>query len=194
MLGNDLLRGEKVYLTTSTPQNAAVIAEAFNNFDFATLASFDLRANTPEAKLERMTRGRERGDFLFTIHARSNDQMLGECSLVRVDWKNRNAMLGISITDSAYWGQSYGSEAANILLRFGFYELNLHRIELGVFAYNARAIRAYDKIGFVEEGRERQILFRDGTYHDIIIMSILQREWRARYEKLTDIGDATLDE
>ncbi|HQE20210.1 MAG TPA: GNAT family protein, partial [Aggregatilineales bacterium] len=79
--------------------------------------------------------------------------------------------------------RGYGSDAVCVLLRFGFDELNLHRIELGVFDSNQRGIRAYEKAGFVEEGRRREVLWREGRYHDMILMSILEDEWRARQAK-----------
>jgi RimJ/RimL family protein N-acetyltransferase len=183
MLGNNLLRGEKVYLTTNTHDNDAYFADCFNDFDFATLTSFDLRMNTPETQRQRTESGHNSKDqFHFAVHILDTDQLIGVCSLVRIDWKNRGAMLGISITEQNCWGKGYGSDASNVLLRWAFYELGLHRVDLGVFAYNPRAIRAYEKLGFVHEGREREALFRDGTYHDILIMSILQHEWRARQE------------
>lgn len=183
MLGNNLLRGEKIYLTTNTHDHDAYFAERFNDFDFATLSSYDLRLKTLEMQQQRTESGRNTDNqFHFAIHVSEHDKLIGVCSLVRVDWKNRNAMLGMSITESDYWGKGYGSDAINVLLRWAFYELNLHRVDLGVFGYNHRAIRAYEKLGFVLEGRERDAIFRDGAYYDMLNMSILQREWRARNE------------
>ncbi|MCL4252318.1 MAG: GNAT family N-acetyltransferase, partial [Anaerolineae bacterium] len=69
----------------------------------------------------------------------------------------------------------------NVLLRFAFMDLNLHRLELNVFSYNARAIRSYEKIGFMREGVLRETLYRDGVYHDIHVMGILRREWMAKH-------------
>jgi RimJ/RimL family protein N-acetyltransferase len=67
-----------------------------------------------------------------------------------------------------------------LIERYAFEELNLHRLSLGVFAYNPRARRAYEKAGFVVEGRERGAILRDGQRADVIIMGILREEWRAR--------------
>ncbi|HIC94568.1 MAG TPA: N-acetyltransferase, partial [Anaerolineae bacterium] len=63
------------------------------------------------------------------------------------------------------------------LLGFAFREMNLHRVYLSVHDYNERAIRCYEKCGFRHEGRLREALFRDGRYHDELMMGILREEF-----------------
>jgi hypothetical protein len=75
-------------------------------------------------------------------------------------------------------GQGYGLEALALMLNYAFYELNLHRVSLNVIGDNLRAIRAYKKAGFKEEGHIRQAVQRDGQRHDLIWMGILRDEWR----------------
>lgn len=67
------------------------------------------------------------------------------------------------------------------MLDYGFGILNLHRIELEVFTYNKRAAHVYEKIGFVREGVRRHALFYNHEYHDVILMSMLEDEYRSRY-------------
>lgn len=102
---------------------------------------------------------------------------IGNIGLHQIDWKNRNAMLGIVIAEKKYWGRGFGTDAVRALLRFAFDEMNLHRIYLWVFAFNERAFRCYQKSGFQQEGLAREMLFRDGQYHDAIHMAILRREF-----------------
>jgi RimJ/RimL family protein N-acetyltransferase len=61
-----------------------------------------------------------------------------------------------------------------------FSSLGLHRVALSVFAFNERAIRAYARVGFTDEGRAREAIWRDGRWWDEIHMSVLEPEWRAR--------------
>ena len=103
--------------------------------------------------------------------------LIGNIGLSELDWKNRNAYLGIVIAEKEYWGQGYGSDAITSLLRFAFGEMNLHRIHLSVFDFNQRAIRCYEKCGFRAEGRAREALFRDGSYRDTLQMAILRQEF-----------------
>ncbi len=83
------------------------------------------------------------------------------------------------IGDKSYWSRGYGTDAIVTLLRFGFDEVNLHRVALEVNEDNARAIACYRKCGFVEEGRLRDHRFRRGEYRDTLIMGVLAGEFRA---------------
>ncbi len=102
---------------------------------------------------------------------------IGNVGLHALDWKNRNAELGIAIGDKAYWGQGYGGDAIRTLLSLAFGEMNLHRVFLRVDADNERGVRCYEKVGFRREGTLREVTFRAGAYHDQYIMSILAAEF-----------------
>lgn len=102
---------------------------------------------------------------------------IGNIGLHRIDLKNRTATLGIVIGEKAFWGKGYGREALRVLLRYAFFELGLHRVELETFAFNERALRCYRAVGFKEVGVRRQALFRDGAFHDLILMDLLAEEF-----------------
>lgn len=102
---------------------------------------------------------------------------IGGCGINTVDWKNSTCIIGIFIGDKEYWGKGYGSDAMRLLIRFIFEEMNLNRIQLNVYDFNKRAIKSYEKCGFVEEGRLRQSLFKKGRYHDEIVMGLLREEY-----------------
>jgi diamine N-acetyltransferase len=102
---------------------------------------------------------------------------IGACGVVDIDWRSRVGELGILIGDKRYWNQGYGTEAMQLLLLHGFETLNLNRICLQVYATNPRAIRCYEKAGFVHEGCKRQAMYKNGQYFDILLMSVLRSEW-----------------
>ncbi|MGD8823083.1 MAG: GNAT family protein [Anaerolineales bacterium] len=102
---------------------------------------------------------------------------IGNLGLFAIDERVHMAEAGIAIGEKAYWDQGYGTRAMRLLLKHGFETLNLNRIALRVFAHNQRAIRCYEKVGFVHEGRLRQAHFHEGEYVDILWMSILRHEW-----------------
>ena len=116
----------------------------------------------------------------LAIVVKDGDRHIGNCGFNRIDFINRNAEFGILIGERDAWGCGYGPEAARLILQYGFEELGFHRIGLGVFAFNERAIRAYKRVGFVREGAERESYFRHGRFHDHIRMSVLESEWRER--------------
>jgi diamine N-acetyltransferase len=104
-------------------------------------------------------------------------QMIGNCSFMDVDHTARSAEVGLFIGDKSCWNKGYGTEVMRLLLHFGFNSLNLNRIFLRVDEDNKGGIRAYEKAGFVHEGRLRQSIYRDGQYHEMLIMSVLRSEW-----------------
>ena len=116
----------------------------------------------------------------FVIGLVDGDPCIGSTGLINLDWRNRSGELGIVIGKRDYLGKGYGKEAVDLLLGFGFNELNLHRIGLQVFDFNERAIRSYTKSGLVEEGRLREAFYREGAFHDIVLMGITEEEFRLR--------------
>jgi len=117
----------------------------------------------------------------------SNDsEYLGGVGLMRIDQRNRSAELGILIARPDDWGKGYGSEAALLMMRHGFEEKNLHRIHLRVYEYNERGQKSYVKLGFSEEGRQRQAHFRHGNWHDVVMMAILEDEFFAQHGRTGD--------
>jgi len=124
----------------------------------------------------------QRNEFMFAIEVKEGEAWvhIGNLGLHRIDWKNRVATFGIVIGEKAYWDRGYGTEAVRTALRYAFFELGLNRVELETFSFNRRAIRCYEKVGFRHEGTRRQALYRDGRYHDILIMGILKEEFSTR--------------
>ena len=117
----------------------------------------------------------------------SNDsEYLGGVGLMHVDQRNPSAELGILIARPDDWGKGYGTEAALLMLRHGFEEMNLHRIHLRVYDYNERGQKSYVRLGFSEEGRLRQAHYRHGAWHDVVLMSILAEEFFTQHGRTGD--------
>src|SRR5690625_2590149 len=76
----------------------------------------------------------------YIMVEKNTDVPIGIISLIQIDYKNRNAECIIDIGEKEYWGKGYGSEGMKLLLDYAFLEMNLHRISLRVFSFNARAI------------------------------------------------------
>jgi RimJ/RimL family protein N-acetyltransferase len=89
----------------------------------------------------------------------------------------RNASFRVFIGDKLSWDRGIGTDCARLMLRYGFEKLNLNRIWLGVNAANERAVRAYEKAGFVREGLLRQEQFRNARYYDVVRMAVLREEY-----------------
>ena len=126
--------------------------------------------------------GGEQPSYLFGIVRKADDTLVGTCSLRPTNTPTHQAEFGIVIGEVSAQNHGLGSQATELTLRYGFDELNLHRIELSVLANNPRAIRVYERAGYRLEGRQVQATFRHGAYHDVLRYAILRSEWIARRE------------
>jgi len=113
----------------------------------------------------------------FAIEDKETGQYIGGCGYNKIDWKNSFAVVGIFVAPSHH-GRGYGTDAMNVLVNFIFSEMNLNKIVLYVFGFNERAIKSYKKCGFQVEGSLREQVFRDGQFHDELVMGLLRSEWR----------------
>ncbi len=116
--------------------------------------------------------------MLWSIETLAGD-LVGSVDL-RLAPHAQRAELGIAIQDKTRWSEGLGTDAVRLVVEYAFSELGLHRIELHVDEENERAIRCYEKCGFVREGLLRDHRRIDDRYSNTIQMSILAREWKAR--------------
>lgn len=103
--------------------------------------------------------------------------LIGEVRLHSINHADRNARLAIGILDEARLGQGLGTQAMRLVAAYAFDTLHLHRLSLRVLDFNTRAIAAYRKLGFTEEGRERQSALIGQDWHDDVIMGLLAQEF-----------------
>jgi RimJ/RimL family protein N-acetyltransferase len=108
-----------------------------------------------------------------------DEQLSGLVFLHSFNQSDRRAIVAMGLLRPAQLGQGYGSRTMHLVLGEAFGALNLHRVSLRVIDYNARAIATYKKVGFVEEGRERQSARVGENWHDDLIMGILAPEYHA---------------
>jgi RimJ/RimL family protein N-acetyltransferase len=137
------------------------------------------RARTIREEIEK-TQSEGATTLEFAVRTLADDKLIGFVAFDGISWQHGDTFVAIGIGDMAYRGNGYGTDAMRVLLRYGFMELNLYRIQLDAFSYNERAIKSYLKAGFVEEGRQRGMLLRDGQRWDLVYMSVLRDQWILR--------------
>ena len=118
--------------------------------------------------------------MVFAIERIASAEIIGITHLNQIDWITRLAYFGIYIGDSTNRGMGMGSEAMDILFRYGFDCLNLRKICLQVVEYNESALRLYRKYGFKEEGRLREQCYLEGRYYDVVMMALFADDFRNR--------------
>ena len=116
--------------------------------------------------------------FIIEVIEGNSSKPIGPVALNGINPRDHNATFGISIGEKDYWGKGYGTEATRLILDYGFQQLNLHRISSSVLAFNERSIRLHKKVGFKEEGLQREAIFQNGRFHDHVMFGILRDEWK----------------
>lgn len=105
-------------------------------------------------------------------------RLVGQARLTVSEMDNR-ARYAVGLFDSNVWGNGLGTEITQLVLHYAFDELKLHRVDLRVLQYNKRAIKCYQKCGFIQEGVEREGALIEGKYETDVFMSILDREYHS---------------
>lgn len=176
-----LLCGERVRLGVLTHEDAPVIAGWEDDTDFLRLVDASpARPRTVEEVIRWMdSLHKSSTDFVFGIRLLADDALIGWIALDGILWSQQVGGLAVGIGRRDARGKGYGAEALRLLLDFAFDELNLHRVQLTVFAYNQRAIRLYERLGFQHEGTYREFLQRGGQRHHMLLYGLLRHEWEA---------------
>ncbi|MBD2866617.1 GNAT family N-acetyltransferase [Paenibacillus oceani] len=166
------LEGERLYLSPPDPGEAEKLAEWNNDLDFSILTG-QAAEMFPLPKVRQSLQSMSAAGHHFAIVDRAAERFVGICALTGVNEHHRYASLVISIGDPEFRHKGYGQEAVRLLLHYGFTELHLHNVELGVYEYNKAAIRCYEKCGFREIGRRRKAKLIAGRRYDIVWMDML---------------------
>jgi RimJ/RimL family protein N-acetyltransferase len=178
-----MLHGEKVVLRAPGHADLPTFVRWFNDQEVMRFLAMDMWPMSMESEekwFERIVEQKNRTLTIETLPSEGRPGVaIGNISLMDGDNRSQRAELGIVIGEKEYWSHGYGTDAIKTLLRYAFDELNYHRVFLRVYAANARAIRCYEKCGFRLEGRLREHVFRNGVWHDELMMGVLRDEFRA---------------
>ena len=131
------------------------------------------------------TRGKERLELLykdgkhiiFGVALNENNRLIGLVGLKDINYINQSAEFYVIIGDRLAWGKGYGTEATKLMIRYGFMELNLNRIQTQDMEDNIGGWRADEKAGFKHEGTLREVILRFGKYNDVRVYSLLKSEY-----------------
>lgn len=116
-------------------------------------------------------------DLILAIVEKGTDRHVGNISLQRINWLDRNAEFAILLGDKSVWGKGYASEAGLLILRHGFEALNLHRIYCGTSEVNVGMQKLAATLKMKPEGRHRQAVFKQGGYKDVLLYGVLREEF-----------------
>ncbi len=129
-------------------------------------------------------RGKERlenlyksfGHIIFGVALKGDNTLIGLVGLKDINVLNQSAEF-YNIIDEAFWGKGYGTECTELMIRYGFMELNLNRIQTQDMEENIGGQRADEKAGFKYEGTLREVIPRFGKFHNVRVYSMLRSEY-----------------
>jgi ribosomal-protein-alanine N-acetyltransferase len=177
---NAFLAGSKIYLRALTEEDLnANYREWFNDEEVCRYNSHHRFPNYDENMREYYERViKSRANLVLAICDTKTDAHIGNIALENIDSVNRSAEFAILIGSKAFWGTGVGKDAATILIRHGFDQLNLHRIYCGTSEDNIGMRKLADTLGFKEEGRARDDIFKNGTFKNIVRYGLLDNEFQ----------------
>jgi len=172
------LVGQKCYLSPVDASQTEKVAKWSNDIevairtgDISDMITYDIQ----RGYLEGMNNDRGYG---FFINRKDDDEVIGIGRLMRVNYINRNAVMGMFIGESNDRSQGIGTEATKLLLDFGFNALNLRNIMIETYSFNEAAIQACKKCGFKEIGRRRKAIIYGNKEYDEVFMDMLSEEFQ----------------
>ncbi len=172
-------RGELVRLRAMGPPDAEALWRW--NHDPEVMRWMDEGYPQPLTQVRRWMEERPRndyGDVLFGIEDLGEANLIGLVRLHGAQPETGIAELDIYLGEKEYWGKGFATDAVRTACRYGFDKMRLHKITLTVVTENEAARHVYRKVGFVDEGRLRQVLRRDGRWLDKFTMGLLAEELR----------------
>ncbi len=174
-----MYKGEKTILRAYEKKDLEDAHRLFNDLEVQRLLNpgviLPLSLEEEQKFIETNAASKEsRYNFAIETH---DGVYIGGCGYFDFNRRNGTTYIGIAIAHRDYWGKGFGTDALRVLLRFLFLELNVRKVLLNVFAFNERAVACYRRLGFGEEGRLKQQVYRDGTYHDELIMSLFREQF-----------------
>lgn len=122
--------------------------------------------------------------FSLGICVKDSDKLIGYAGIASISTLNKSGEYFILIGNKSFWGKGIATETTQIITDYGFNTLGLHRVELTAYNLNPAAYKAYEKAGYVHEGVKRQSGFRDGKFHDKVMMSALATEWQSNKQNI----------
>jgi RimJ/RimL family protein N-acetyltransferase len=176
-----MLRGERVVLRQIQRSDLPRLWELLQDFEVAILSDpgpvLPTSLASREARFDAEAAEPRRDKASFAVEVEG--ELIGGASLHGIDHFNRRCELGIAL-GRASWGKGFGQDAVRTLVDYAFDHLNMNRVGLQVLADEPRAVTAYRKAGFVEEGRLRRYSWVNGAYADELHMAVLREDWQRR--------------
>ncbi|MEC6747306.1 GNAT family N-acetyltransferase [Marinilactibacillus sp. XAAS-LB27] len=133
-------------------------------------------AYTSKERLLKEYEDNQKSDTIRQFIIYDGDQKIGYTSLFNINPRHRSATFAIML-DPSHHGKGYATRSTELVVKYGFNQLNLNKISLDVVDYNEKAIHIYKKVGFEIEGERKQQYFIKGAYTNGYVMGLLRENF-----------------
>lgn len=116
-------------------------------------------------------------EILFAICSVETDIHIGNIKIGPINWNHKFADIGIIVGDKSQWGKGIAAEAIKSICHFGFDELKLNKLTAGCYEINIGSMKAFNKVGFSEEGRLKKKFISDEGYQDHVLLGLLEKDF-----------------
>ena len=170
------LRGQRVVLRPLCKDDVPRLTKWINDPEVRqyVLAYLPMMESEEEAWLENTAKKKD-GGLILAIDV--DGRHIGNIGVHKISWRDRVAETGALIGEKDCWGKGYGTDAKMILLDYLFNTLNLRKIGSSVIAFNKRSLRYSLHCGYKIEGRRKAHHFRNGIYHDEVMLGLFKKDW-----------------
>ena len=172
------LKGKKVLLRAVEEEDLEMLRELTNSPDYEKMIvgwSFPISKKDQQ---EWFSNCHNSSDKLRYTIVTKDDGPVGMIGLRDIDWKNGTATgLGMRIAKKEIRTRGLATDAWMTLMRYCFEELRLNRVNGSALDYNEISQHVCKKVGFKEEGRQRQAVYKNGKYHDLVLFGCLKSDY-----------------
>lgn len=137
---------------------------------------------TRESLANYVDRSRQPDCVIFAVCDKESDRFIGTTRLSSIDWIHRNGVYGGMIGPAAFRGKGYGSDMLIQIIRYGFHFLGLNRIWSAAWIEHEVTLKAnLEKVGMKNEGTMRNHVYKDGEFHDCVVLGILRSDFDEKH-------------
>ena len=176
-----VVKGDKVILRPMKPRDVGLIHKWANNPDVMPFwygRKKSLKEIKDDWKPQYFSSSNPNSGRCFAIEV--DNKTIGMVNYNKIDRDNRNVTIDIVIGEKDNWNRGYGTDVLRTFLKYLFEEFKLHRVWLGTYMFNKRAIRVYENVGFRREGLLREDALIGNKYEDTVILGVLKDEFESK--------------
>jgi RimJ/RimL family protein N-acetyltransferase len=172
------LRGKRILLAPLKPEDMVAIAPFFADTNALYHYLPDKLMPRNDEQLRVLMEDWNDGERNLVFACRYDGKTIGIVSISDIDFVSGNGELGVMISNVNVRGMGLATEACMLMLDYAFGELRLHRVTVRVAPGNEPPLQLFRKLGFIHEGRMREVIRRRDSYGDLLLFGLLEDEYR----------------